>query len=90
MARNIFHLQFWQYFYLFGVTCRGMKDTGKMGFAMEGAHEGLIMHQTYEKFEGTRVLFQFVPQSVNFWIFTGFLTFLLLNVSIFDGQQTLA
>ena len=90
MARNIFHLQFGQYFYLFGVTRRGMKDTGKMDFAMEGAREGMITRQTYEKLVGTRVLFQFDPQSVNFWIFAGFLTFLLLNVSIFDGQQPLA
>ena len=64
MARKIFHLQVWQYFYLFvfGVTSRealrkGRKETGKKGFAMEGAHEGLSTRQTAEKAGGTRVLF---------------------------------
>lgn len=93
-------LQVWQYFYLFvvlGITWshealrKGMKKekAGKIGFTMNGTLEGLITCQIEEKVGGTRVLFQFFPQSLNLCIFAGLLTFPIFNVSIFDSQYTL-
>ena len=92
MARNMFDLQVLQYLFLFDVTrsrealCKRRKETGQIGFAMEGAREAPNTPQTAEKAGGAGVLFQCFPQSRNLW---GLPTFRFTIVSIFDGQHTL-